>query len=200
MKTKNSFRQYLPALIFTLTLIACTSVASADNERKEHRKNDYNRKEYRDNEKRGKDHWKYAKDEYKSDRKEFDRRHLKYRNAEVYTPHYSTKYSHTHRLYSVHPKYGRVYDRFDSKPFVFRHKHGDYYYFGNQFYTYRKGVGYYVVEPPRNVYFSELPFRCERVYANGHVYYRNGDLFFSYSPRGYVIASPPIQVNLSLRF
>jgi hypothetical protein len=200
MKTINSFRQYLPALIFTLAVLACTIESGAQNHRKNDRENENYRKEYRDNEKREKGNREYTKNDYKSDRKELNKRHLRHRDVVVYTPHYSKKYGHSHRNYSVHPKYGRVYDRFDSKPYVFRHKHGDYYYFGNQFYNYRKGIGYYVVEPPRNIYFNDLPFRCERVYVNGHVYYRNGDLYFSYSPRGYVIAPAPIHINLSLRF
>ena len=85
-------------------------------------------------------------------------------------------------------------------PVVFHHNRDDYYYYGNHFYTYRRGIGYCVVEPPREMYFSSLPVECERVYVNGHIFFRNGDLFFQLSPRGYAIVSSPIQNNVSARF
>jgi hypothetical protein len=108
--------------------------------------------------------------------------------------------NYPHRNYFEHPHYGRVYSRFDHDPIIFRHSHGNYFYSDNHFYVYRDGIGYCSVEPPRNVYFSELPFDCSRVRINGQVFFRNGDLFFQLSRRGYVIVPSPIEVRFSARF
>jgi hypothetical protein len=50
------------------------------------------------------------------------------------------------------------------------------------------------------VYFRDLPFSCNRVHVNNQLYFRHGDLYFSHSPRGYVIVPSPIEVNFSVRF
>lgn len=202
MKTINAMRQYIPVIILSFAMMAVSVDGSAQNHRKDNKsekKND--RKEYRtvrsaknDARRSGND---YRYKDGKDSKKQYSDR---YNGKYEYNPRYSKKQNHSNSNYVNHPKYGRVYQRFDHSPVVFRHSHGNYYYFGNNFYSYRKGLGYYVVEAPRHMYFSDLPFRCERVYANGKVYFRNGDLFFSYSPRGYVIVPSPFQVNFSVRF
>jgi hypothetical protein len=50
------------------------------------------------------------------------------------------------------------------------------------------------------VYFRTLPAECERVYINGNVFFRHGDLFFQFSPRGYSIVTSPAQVRITARF
>ena len=179
--------------------------ASVDGTAQNHRNNNKSdkkgdRKEYRNNHSVRNDDRKSGNEDQHRDARSYERQHSGRNNGNYkYSEGYS-KRNYSHKNYSHHPKYGKVYQRFDHNPVVFRHSHGNYYYSGNNFYSYRKGVGYYVVEPPRQVYFRDLPFRCERVYAHGHEYYRNGDLFFSYSPRGYIIVPSPFQVNLSVRF
>jgi len=189
MKTFNSIRQYLPVIIFSLALMAASGEVSAQNHRnnKSHKNNDHNEyrndRSVRNNDRKSENKWR-----------EKDGRNYEYSKG------YSKKHNYSHNNYFTHPKYGRVYQRFDHNPIVFRHSHGNYYYSGNNFYSYRKGVGYCVVEPPRNVYFRDLPFRCERVYVHGQAFYRNGDLFFNYSPRGYVIVPSPFEVSFSVKF
>jgi len=60
--------------------------------------------------------------------------------------------------YYNHPRYGRVYQRFDHNPFVFNSNRGNYYYYGNHFYNYRQGIGYCMIEPPLNI-FNEIQMR-----------------------------------------
>jgi hypothetical protein len=192
MKTIDNLRQYLPVVVFSAILIASTVEASAQNYRGEGKKGkDHERKEYREP---GRD----------DDRVVYVNRKGNYEkwngNGREYRPKYNNRYKHYDADYFEHPKYGRVYQRFDRNPIVFHHDRSDYYYYGDHFYTYRRGTGYCVVEPPRNVYFRTLPVECERVYVDGHLLFRHGDLFFQLSPRGYVMAPSPIGIHISARF
>lgn len=190
MRTLNITRPFLSAAILSVALISASIVANADDHKNESGHKKYNRSEYRDGghyysryddrDHRGKGHKKHYK-EYKHD-------------------HDYKAYKHDRRDCYDHPTYGRVYHRFEREPYVLRHSHGNYYYSNNRFYTYRNGVGYCVAEPPRHVYFRELPFHCTRVYSNGREYYRNGDLFFRLSASGYVIVPAPVEFNVSIRF
>lgn len=203
MKTINSIRQIFPVAFFSLALMAASVEVSAQNNRNNKKSDKYSdRKEYRNSDRSVQKYdRKSGYDSRNRDGKDYARYHSGKKNGNfAYNDHNSKKKNYSHKNYINHPKYGKVYQRFDHNPLVFKHSRGNYYYSGNNFYSYRKGVGYYVVEPPRQVYFRDLPFRCERVYAHGQAYYRNGDLYFSYSPRGYVIVPSPFQVNFSVRF
>ncbi len=182
MKTINNLRQYLPVLIFATILVATATDATAQ------RGEGWKKKEYK--------HERYE------DRHGDDDHYYKKRGWEKkeYRPKYSNRYKHYDSYCYEHPRYGRVYERFDRRPVVFHHDRDDYYYYGDRFYTYRRGVGYCVVEPPRNVYFRTLPVECERVSVGGHVMFRNGDLFFQLSPRGYVMAPAPVGIHVSASF
>lgn len=187
MKTIDHLRKYLPVVIFSTILIASTVEVNAQNNRKNGKTGKGNdRKEYRESSR--------DKDRTASN---YEQRSW---NDREYRPKYSKKYRNQKPDYFEHPKYGRVYQRFDRSPVVFHHDRDDYYYYGNHFYTYRKGIGYCVVEAPRNVYFRRLPVDCERVYVNGNIFFRNGDVFFQLSPRGYSIVSSPVQIRISARF
>jgi len=185
MKTQNYLRLHLPVIAISFLLIASTIGANAQNNRNE--KNDNNRKqtEYKKSE-------KYSKKETKSWKKENDK-------YSEYHPKYERKYKAS-RDYYQHPRYGKVYQRFAYNPVVFKHDRTNYYYYGDHFYTYRRGVGYCIVEPPKHVYFDRLPAECNRVYVNGNIFFRNGNLFFQLSPRGYTIVKAPIEVRFSARF
>lgn len=202
MKTIENFRKYFPVVTIALFLLASNIEAGAQN-RNNHKKGNErtkDKKEYKQSDRSGE---RTANKEWRDDRTESNRDYRNYENRDNRDGNhqkYSKKNNYAQRNYFNHPKYGKVYQRFDHNPVVFRHSHGNYYYSGNNFYSYQRAVGYYVVEPPRQVYFRDLPFRCERVYSQGHEYYRNGDLFFSYSPRGYVIVPSPFQANLFVRF
>lgn len=190
MKTQNYIRQYFPVLTICLVLIASTIDAGADNNRNEKRSNGKHRTEYKksnNNYKKDGKSWKNEKSWNENDR------------YSEYYPKYNRKYS-GNREYYAHPRYGRVYERFDHSPVVFRHERNNYYYYGNHFYTYRHGVGYCVVEAPRNVYFSRLPMECNRVHINGQVLFRNGDLYFQLSPRGYALVPAPVGIRISANF
>lgn len=195
MKTIDHLRKYLPVVIFSTILIASTVEVNAQNYRKEGKKEKGNdRKEYRES---GRDDNRTANNYQRNDR---DRNYeQKSWNDREYRPKYSKKNKYQKSDYFEHPRYGRVYQRFDRNPVVFHHDRDNYYYYGDRFYSYRRGVGYCVVEPPRNVYFRQLPVNCERVYVNGNVLFRNGDLFFKLSNRGYALVNLP-GVSISARF
>ncbi|MGE5395795.1 MAG: hypothetical protein ACM3P1_13715 [Candidatus Saccharibacteria bacterium] len=190
MKPIFSTRPVLTVAILSISLLSSSIVANADNHNKGNHGNNKHRSEYRDEG----NYRAYSND--RDDRRERNYRHYKdYRNDDN-----CRAYRHEERDYYDHPRYGRVYERFEHKPYVLRCSHGDYYYTDNRFYTYHDGVGYCVAEPPRNVYFRELPFHCQRVYSDGCEYYRNGDLFFRLSTRGYIMVPAPVEFNVSIRF
>lgn len=194
MKTINKLRIVLPVALFS-TLVITAASASAQNHWKKD-KDERGRSEYRERADRG-DRGRYNNGH--------DNRDYAYEDA--YRHDNGRGYhlgNYKHRFeghgYYEHPSYGRVYERFDYRPTVFHHDRDDYYYYGDHFYTYRRGIGYCVIEPPRDVYFRTLPVDCERVYVNGNIFFRHGDLFFQLSPRGYSIATSPVQLRISARF
>ena len=202
MKAIQSIRQTLPAIIFTAALMALSFDGSAQNNRKSN-KSDRNkdRREYRNDHYNSSDNWEGRNDDRQGDRKHYkEYSHGRNDGDYQYSEHYSNRPAYGRQSYYNHPQYGRVYQRFDDQPIVFRHSHGDYYYHGNQFYTFRDGVGYCPTEYPRNVYFRDLPFDCNRVQVNGQVFFRHGDFYFSHSQRGYIMVPSPLEVNFSLRF
>lgn len=196
MKTLYNLRQFVPVLFVSFVLFASLPEVNAQNHRG-NGKNDNDRKEYRQSdrfEKKSDNHYK-NKNEVKRDKyyKSNEYRH-------DYRPKYTQKHKHLNRNYFDHPQYGRVYNKFDRSPVVFKHHRGDYYYYGNNFYRYNRGIGYCVTEPPRNVYFSHLPVNCNRIRINGHLFFRHGDIFFTHSSRGYVIVPSPVDIQLTVRF
>lgn len=190
MRPLNITRSFLSTAILTVAFMSASVIVNADDHKKENYKKNKHRSEYRDG---------------GNYRAHYDDRDYRGKGNNKHHKHY--KYDRDYRAYKNddcgyynHPRYGKVYQRFGHKPHVLKHSHGNYYYSDNTFYTYRDGIGYCVAEPPRHVYFRELPFHCTRVYANGCEYYRNGDLFFRLSARGYVIVPAPLEFNVSVRF
>ena len=199
MKTLDNFRQYLPVLMLATAMIASTVVASAEDHHKEGKKeNGRERKEYRESRH---DDDRTAYNNRRDDRDgSYERKNWNNREDDrEYRQKYNNRNKHYESEYFEHPRYGRVYQRFDHNPVVFHNDRDDYYYYGNHFYSYRRGVGYCVVDAPRNVYFRELPVDCERVQVNGNVLFRNGDLYFQLSRRGYALVNLP-GVSISARF
>jgi hypothetical protein len=200
MKTIDNLRKYIPVYAISILLIASSFEAGAQNRHKNNgREKENDRKEYRQPDRHGqkitKNDWKDRKNE-KWDHGDYTRND----NRKEYQPKYYKGNKHSDPDFFTHPRYGRVYTRFDHNPLVFKHQHGDYYYFGNNFYRYHQGIGYCVVEPPRNIYFRHLPDDCNKVRIDGRVFFRHGDLFFQLSPRGYVIVPSPIEIRFSARF
>lgn len=199
MKTIDNLRKYLPVVIFSTILIASTVEVNAQDHRKEGKnENGRERKEYRESDRR--DDRTVYNDRDNDRGGNYERKNWNNReNNKEYRPKYNNRNKHYESDYFEHPRYGRVYQRFDRNPVVFHHDRDDYYYYGDRFYSYRRGVGYCVVEAPRNVYFRQLPVNCERVYVNGNVLFRNGDLFFRLSNRGYALVNVP-GISISARF
>lgn len=194
MKTIDNLRKQLSVVIFSAMFLVSAVEANAQNRWKSE-KHERERKEYRE---RDNDDDRTAYNhrdgrDYGYERKNWN----KHNDCREYRPGYNNRYKHG---YYEHPRYGRVYQRFDCNPVVFHHDHDNYYYYGDHFYTYRRGIGYCVTEPPRHVYFRTLPVDCERVHVNGHIFFRNGDLFFQLSPRGYAIVPAPVGIRISARF
>jgi|APCry1669188970_1035186.scaffolds.fasta_scaffold89351_1 hypothetical protein len=201
MKTINYLRQYTPIVIISTLLIASTFGASAENHEKEGKGNNrgHERKESRlsdrNNERTATNDWQNRRNGDGDDRNYEASNH---RNE--YHPEYTRRNDHEHLNYYNHPSYGRVYNRFENNPIVFRNQYGDYFYSGNNFYRYRYGIGYCISEPPRNQYYRNLPVECNRVYVNGRAFFRSGDLFFKLSPRGYELVSSPFEIRFTARF
>ena len=202
MKATHLLRQFVPVAIISFALMASSIEVSSQHSRNKHKfekNNDH--KEYRNDHFNHSNHSVAGNNGRKADKKHYKEYHSRNDNGNYkYSQHYSKNTYQSQKGYFNHPKYGRVYQKFEHKPTIFRHSHGNYYYSQNQFYTYRTGIGYCVSEAPRQVYFSDLPFNYSRVHVNGHEYFRNGDLYFSHSPRGYVMVQPPLAINLSVRF
>lgn len=202
MKASHLLRQFIPVAIISFAMMAPSFEVSAQNNRNRNKSEKNNdSKEYRYNPSSQSKHSVGGNNGRKADKKyykEYQSGHEK--GTYQYSQHYSKKTYPSHKGYFNHPKYGRVYQRFEHKPTIFRHSHGNYYYSQDQFYTYHDGIGYCVADPPRHVYFRDLPSNYSRVHVNGQVYFRNGDIYFSHSPRGYVMVQPPLAINLSVRF
>jgi hypothetical protein len=198
MKTTDYLRQYFPVFTIAGILITSASVSEAQNHRKNDREKDRDHKEYRYS-----DRDKHQTSEYKwkgKDRDWDDRYSERNDDRREYHPKYTNRKHNYKPDYFDHPRYGRVYHNMDQRHVVYRHKHGDYYFLGDHFYRYHKGIGYCVVEPPRGIYFSHLPVACDRVRIDGHVFFRHGDLYFQLSPRGYVLVPSPLEIRFSARF
>jgi len=202
MKTIDKIKEFFPVAILSLVLVASTIGANAQERRNEDRRgNDHkqSRKEYRSP---GRDERRTAHNDLRvGGERNYQRQNWNSHNEQRgYRPQYSGNYNRGNRDYYDHQRYGRVYQRFDRDPYVFNSDRGNYYYYGNHFYNYRRGIGYCMIDPPRNIYFRQLPFDCERIDMDGEVFFRNGDLFFQLSPRGYVIVPSPVGISISAGF
>lgn len=96
-----------------------------------------------------------------------------------------------HNNYYHHKHYGHVIRRFDYHPQVFVHNHRNYYNYNGHFFRYRMGVGYVLVDIPFGLAFEYLPKSYERVYINGFMYFRVGNLFFEWANHGFRLVHYP---------
>jgi hypothetical protein len=104
-----------------------------------------------------------------------------------YNP-YSYRY---HKHYYHHPVYGHVIRSFGYKPVIFIHNNHKYYCHNGHFFRFRRGIGYVLVDIPFGIVFERIPYGAERVYINGYMYFRTGNLFFEYSNYGYRLVHYP---------
>lgn len=104
-----------------------------------------------------------------------------------YNP-YSFKYN---KYYYHHHRYGHVLRKFVYPPVVYINNHHHYYCYDGHFFRYKRGIGYVLVNVPYGFSFDYLPMDFERVYINGYLYFRVGNLFFEYSDYGYRLIHYP---------
>ena len=104
-----------------------------------------------------------------------------------YNP-YSYRYN---KYYYHHPLYGDVIKRFVYRPNIFVHNHHSYYCYDGHFFRFVRGVGYVLVDLPFGLVFEQLPNGYDRVYINGYLYFRIGNLFFENTNFGYRLVHYP---------
>lgn len=197
MKTINKLRKYIVSIIITIICFSFATIARGQNNLNNRNEENYERREYRKNDR--KEDNSDSRSGYSYSEKNNRKNRKNYESNEYYRPKYSKNYL-KHDYYFHHNEYGKVYHRFNHSPVVFKHKHGDYYFYDNNFYRYRKGVGYCITEMPNHLIFRNLPIHCRRININGHVLYSNGNLFFRYTPHGFILVSAPRDINLTFRF
>lgn len=101
-------------------------------------------------------------------------------------------YSYTfHKHYFFHNHYGHVIRKFSIAPFIFVHNHNRYYCYDGHFFRYKRGIGYILVDMPFGFMFEYLPADYERVYINGYLYFRVGNLFFEHTGYGFRLVHYP---------
>jgi len=96
-----------------------------------------------------------------------------------------------HKHYYHHHYYGHVIRRFVYRPQIYIHNHTKYYCYDGFFFRYRSGVGYVLVDIPFGFTFEYLPDDYERVYINGFMYFRVGNLFFENTEFGFRLVHYP---------
>lgn len=202
MKTIDNLRQYLPVAAISFVMLASSVPVLAQGHHGEGRRDnehEHGKKEYRESER---DNYRTANNNWNDDRdRNYEKRRWNERDdRSEYHPQYARTYRYGDSEYFEHPRYGRVYQRFDRTPIVLRHDRDDYYYYRDHFYTYRPGIGYCAVEFPRNIFFSQLPLDCDQVYIDGRLFFRNGDLYFRHYPDGYRVVPSPIGITITARF
>lgn len=101
---------------------------------------------------------------------------------------YSYRY---HPYYYHHNYYGHVISRFNYQPQVFVYNNNEYYNFDGNFFMYRPGIGYILVDIPLGMVFDYLPNSYEQVNINGYLYFRVGNLFFEHNGFGFELVHFP---------
>jgi hypothetical protein len=96
-----------------------------------------------------------------------------------------------YKYYYHHPYYGHVIRKFNFQPQVFIHNHNRYYCFDGHFFRYHHRVGYVLVDIPFGMSFEYIPDEYERVYINGFLYFRVGNLFFENTNYGFQLVHYP---------
>jgi len=105
---------------------------------------------------------------------------------------YYNPYSYRNNKYYYHHNYyGHVIRKFTYHPQIFIHNHIKYYSYDGNFFRYRSGVGYVLVDIPFGMAFDNLPNNYEQVYINGYLYFRIGNLFFEHTNYGFQLVHYP---------
>ena len=96
-----------------------------------------------------------------------------------------------HKYYYHHNYYGHVIRKFVNRPQIYVHNHIKYYCYDGYFFRYRSGIGYVLVDMPFGMSFDYLPKSYDRVYVNGYLYFRVGNLFFERTNYGFQLVHYP---------
>lgn len=105
---------------------------------------------------------------------------------------YYNPYSYRNdKYYYHHHYYGHVIRRFVYEPQIYIHNHIRYYCYDGYFFRYRRGVGYVLVDIPFGMAFEYLPNDYDRVFINGYLYFRVGNLFFEHTNYGFQLVHYP---------
>ena len=125
----------------------------------------------------------------------WDRKWEKYRwNHYSWIDYYRGYHPHSyiyHAHYYYHNHYGHVIRYFDYEPYVFIHNQIPYYCYDGHFFRYKRGVGYILADLPFGFVFDVIPHGYERVYINGYLYFRIGNLFFEYGNHAFHLVHYP---------
>jgi hypothetical protein len=114
--------------------------------------------------------------------------HNSWRNYYGYYNPYSFR---SHKYYYHHPYYGHVIRKFVYRPQIYVHNNVRYYCYDGYFFRYRGGVGYVLVDVPFGMSFEYLPNDYEKVFINGYLYFRVGNLFFERTNYGFLLVHYP---------
>ncbi len=127
--------------------------------------------------------------------KHWDRRWQRYRwNLNSWREYYASYHPYSfrfHKHYVYHPEFGHIIRKFSYRPVFFIHNHQRYYSYNGHFFRYFRGIGYILVDMPYGIVFEHLPVEYERVYINGYLYFRTGNLFFEMTPDGFRLVHYP---------
>jgi hypothetical protein len=114
--------------------------------------------------------------------------HISWRNYYGYYNPYSFR---NHKYYYHHNYYGHVIRKFGHKPHIYIHNRTKYYCYDGYFFRHRSGIGYVLADVPFGMAFDYLPRNYERVYINGYLYFRVGNLFFERTNYGFLLVHYP---------
>ena len=108
--------------------------------------------------------------------------------------YYSGYHLYSYRFnkhYYYHPQFGHVVRKFEYRPVYFIHNNVKFYNYNGHFFRHFKGVGYVLVDIPYGIVFRQLPAGYDKVFVNGYLYFRVGNLFFERTPHGYSLVHYP---------
>ena len=128
----------------------------------------------------------------------------KHNNNNYKHKNYNHYYAHGKKYYKKH-YYNNYYHTspwtYNNYPVVFYHKnYGEYYFHNGWFYTYHRKHGYLRADIPSHIIFSNIPHGYKRVYINGRLYYRYGDVYFKHTQHGYKVANRGPGIHFSASF
>lgn len=115
-------------------------------------------------------------------------------NINSWRDYYNGYHPYSYRFqkhYFYHPAYGHVVRKFGKRPDYFVHNNVRYYNYNGHFFRHFPGVGYVLADMPYGLVFQKLPRYAERVYINGFLYFRVGNLFFENNPHGFALIHYP---------